>query len=1000
MHRYTTLIGKVTSGQTLFKHTKWLMFFTLFSLLSACGGGNGEAADPDSQAPIITLNGDIDINVTIDDDYQDLGAIAQDNIDGNITITTVGQVDTSALGTYIITYTATDSAGNSIFISRTVNVLERDLTPLVITLNGAAQVSIREDTRYSELGAIAVDAVNGPVDVVISSNINAATPGSYIVNYSAVDSAGNRVNVTRTVNVIDATAPVITLNGQRVLRQNEDTAYTEVGASATDNLDLTVDVVISGTLNPATPGTYTLTYTATDMEGNTATTTRTITFSDITPPVIMLVGASNITTSFNSPYTDAGATATDNSGEIINVTVTGAVNPAILGGYELTYTATDAAGNTTSQIRTINIVDITAPVIILSGDNPLMQNDDTAYIEPGYRATDNSGEAITVIVSGAFTANTPGSYTLTYTASDSTGNTSTAMRIISVADVTPPVLTLLGEANINVPFNTPYTDAGATATDNSGEIINVTVTGAVNPAILGRYELTYTATDSATNTSTAMRTLNVVDITPPVITLNGSNAITIIQGRVYIDSATANDDVDGSVAVTISGDLDTGTIGSYTQNYTATDAAGNQSTLTRTITVREPLAFITYWKTDNTGSSDDNQITITTVTNDQNYTVDWGDNSQDTGVAGAITHTYSDTGIYIVSIRGDFKNIKFGVNTDCGKLLSIEQWGEGQWSTMASAFSGCANLILDATDVPDLSQVTDMSSMFSGATAFNGDISQWDLSSVMNMRSMFYSAAAFNGDISQWNVTKVTDMSSMFSGAAAFNEDISQWDVSKVTNMKGIFSGAKAFNGDISQWDVSQVENMGGMFNIATSFNGGISQWDVSNVTNMAGMFYTATSFNGDISDWDVSSVRDINSMFYSATSFNGDISRWDVSSVTNMSSMYYKATSFNGDISQWDVSNVTNMRWMFLFASAFNRDISDWDIIQVEDMQDMFRGVTLPTENYDALLQGWSSKILQQNVNFHGGNSQYSSAAQSARDSLLNTYGWTVNDGGLQVAP
>ena len=60
----------------------------------------------------------------------------------------------------------------------------------------------------------------------------------------------------------------------------------------------------------------------------------------------------------------------------------------------------------------------------------------------------------------------------------------------------------------------------------------------------------------------------------------------------------------------------------------------------------------------------------------------------------------------------------------------------------------------------------------------------------------------------------VTDMSSMFSGADSFNGDISPWDVSSVTDMSGMFADADSFNGDISPWDVSGVTDMSGMFRI------------------------------------------------------------------------------------------------------------------------------------------------------------------------------------------
>ena len=101
-------------------------------------------------------------------------------------------------------------------------------------------------------------------------------------------------------------------------------------------------------------------------------------------------------------------------------------------------------------------------------------------------------------------------------------------------------------------------------------------------------------------------------------------------------------------------------------------------------------------------------------------------------------------------------------------------------------------------------------------------------SDVTNMSTMFASAAAFNQDISSWDVSSVTDMSGMFCDDAAFNQDISSWDVSKVTNMGAMFCGADAFNQGIGLWDVSSVTNMSEMFEGATSFNQYIDLWDAS----------------------------------------------------------------------------------------------------------------------------------------------------------------------------
>jgi len=166
--------------------------------------------------------------------------------------------------------------------------------------------------------------------------------------------------------------------------------------------------------------------------------------------------------------------------------------------------------------------------------------------------------------------------------------------VTSVPDAIPPVITLLGTTPITVEKNSVYTDAGATALDDiDGDITGSIVT--VNPvdtSTVGTYTVTYNVSDAALNPATEVtRTVNVVvtDITPPVITLFGSNSITIYRGDTYTDSgATATDNIDGDLTssiVTVN-PVDTNTAGTYTITYNVSDTALNPATeVTRTVNV-------------------------------------------------------------------------------------------------------------------------------------------------------------------------------------------------------------------------------------------------------------------------------------------------------------------------------------------------------------------------------------------------------------------------------
>lgn len=435
---------------------------------------------------------------------------------------------------------------------------------------------------------------------------------------------------------------------------------------------------------------------------------------------------------------------------------------------------------------------------------------------------------------------------------------------------------------------------------------------------------------------------------------------------------------------------------------TATNMLGSNSALVE-LTVEEQTPFITHWKTDNPGMSDDNQITIDTSPNvSYDYRIEWGDGSVDEHVTGDITHTYAAPGEYDVSITGTYPQPYFNsttdpTKTDSQKLLSVEQWGNRTWRSMNQAFFDCRNLAINDTNAPDLSQVTSMTSMFTNADNLSGNINNWDVSNVLFMSNMFNGADNFNLDIGSWNVANVISMNSMFTNTK-FNQDISGWNVSNVTDMSAMFKGVTEFNQPIGNWDVAKVMTMSDMFNGATTFNQPIGNWNVAKVTSMTNMFRIAKQFNQDISQWNTAKVFSMSGMFREARAFNQDIGNWDVSNVSNMGDMFFATDVFNADISNWDVSKLTNMSRMFRGSKVFNQNLGSWNVSNVTTMSDLFVAGVLTTENYDAMLTGWSQlPSLKTGVVLNVGTTTFSAAAQTARDTLVNNFGWVITDGGLQ---
>ena len=412
--------------------------------------------------------------------------------------------------------------------------------------------------------------------------------------------------------------------------------------------------------------------------------------------------------------------------------------------------------------------------------------------------------------------------------------------------------------------------------------------------------------------------------------------------------------------------------------------------------------FTTTWKTDNSGESNASSITIPTYpTESYYYNVDWNNDGQfdSFGITGEITHDFLTPGTYTIQISGNFPRIYFNNAGDKDKLLSINNWGTFPWSSFNRAFYGCSNLTT-ALGAPNLSDATDLSVMFAGATKFNANLNDWDVKNITNLSNMFAHTSAFNSNLANWDVSKVLDLSFTFSDATAFTgESLSNWHINNVTNFKATFQNAINFKGDLSNWTPLLAQNTSFMFAGATKFNSNLNNWATDNITNMSAMFQGATAFNSDLNNWNVNHVTDMSFLFSDATSFAGNIVNWSTSAVQNMENMFAQAKSFNRDISGWDVSNVTNMNQMFLGASNFNQALGSWNIKNLLSAQNLFTGVTLSTENYDNLLCGWQSNPdgIQTDVHFGAGNNQYCTC-QAQHSKLISDHNWTIMDGGLKA--
>jgi hypothetical protein len=212
--------------------------------------------------------------------------------------------------------------------------------------------------------------------------------------------------------------------------------FLDLGATATDVCDGTLSVVVETDLDVTQPGTYTVTYRATDTAGFTDTTTRTVIVEDTEGPEITLLGASPFSLECGTPYEEPGATALDAcDGQAATVSiVANTVNPAVPGTYSVTYQATDQGGTDAIVTREVIVADTDAPEIHLEGDALVEIDCDTPWTDPGANATDACEGVVDVTSDAEAVVNTTeaGSYEITYLAQDSLGNLSVATRTVVI----------------------------------------------------------------------------------------------------------------------------------------------------------------------------------------------------------------------------------------------------------------------------------------------------------------------------------------------------------------------------------------------------------------------------------------------------------------------------------------------------------------------------------------------------------------------------------------
>ena len=638
--------------------------FTVTATVSDAQGNTATANETngsiDTQAPVVNVNpldsgndttpvisGNTDLSegavvvITVTDsngDTQTINALV--DADGNFTTEVLSPLPE---GDYSVEVTATDDAGNS--TTTTEDGGNIDTTAPVLTLNPQGtgndetpNISGSTDLAPGSTVTLTVTDSAGNTqtfDAIVDANgdfsadvPNAIPDGSYTVTASTSDDAGNTITTSDT-GTLDTSAPALTLDAQVTVSDTTPTisGATDLPAGSTVTLFVTDSagntqtftalVDASGNFSadvpaPLAEGDYSVTATATDSNGNSASVTDNNGIVDTVAPVISLdvLGSNNDTTPTISGTTDLAAgesvtlSITDNAGNTQTVTATVDANgnftvdvPAALaeGDYTVTATATDDAGNSASVIAT-GTIDTTAPTLTL--DPQGLGNDTTPTISGSTDLaegsvvslviTDSAGNiqtvTATVDAAGNFTVDVPsaiaeGSYSIEATTTDEAGNSTSVLDNSGVIDITPPDLNLdeLTPENNAAPTISGTTNlpAGAivtlTVVDSAGNTQTFAATvqndgsfaaNVSSPLAEGDYTVTATAQDAAGNQGSDSETGGSVDTTAPIITLD--------------PLGTGNDNTP-----TISGSTDLAA--GSTVTITVTDSVGTEQTFTTTV---------------------------------------------------------------------------------------------------------------------------------------------------------------------------------------------------------------------------------------------------------------------------------------------------------------------------------------------------------------------------------------------------------------------------------
>ncbi len=506
---------------------------------------------------------------------------ATDNCDDDLTVALSSSTEVLECGSILTrTWTVADDCGNTTSLSQVITFVDTTAPYVVVE---PTDVTIECGDDQPVYTPEWMDNCDDDLEVSAISNISQVDLCTQVISqrWFAKDDCDNETSVSRTITIVDTTAPEITCGDDATLECGTPFEFTDpIYSDICSEVTLTfADFVIDGICVNG----YGRTWTATDECGNSSSCSQSVLFVDTTAPVITC--PADVTAECNTEGDYGQATATDNCNAVTITSEDEEFGDDCTTTILRTWTATDACGNASSCVQTISIVDTTAPVITCPADVSHECDEDAVYGEA--TATDNCN-AVTITSNDVESGDDCETViTRTWTATDACGNASTCVQTITIVDTTAPVITCADDVELEC--GSEFEFAEPVYSDNCNVVTLTSVDFVIDGICVYGNGKTWTATDACGNASSCTQVVTFVDTTAPVITCPADVSHECDEAPAY-GEATATDncnDVTVSSSDVVTGDSCETVI---TRTWTATDACGNASTCVQTITIVDTTA--------------------------------------------------------------------------------------------------------------------------------------------------------------------------------------------------------------------------------------------------------------------------------------------------------------------------------------------------------------------------------------------------------------------------